>query len=701
MSTRYPLAKMPSQFCPWLEGYQLGAGVLESPKGIEYIFSGEAAAVGGIGQDPANSEEIVQFSQDGVFTARAWNVFSKANGATDTGSIGGGERNFTLGFGSNLIGFQQGQAPHIWDGATLSAMSFTGPTLGNVIGGASYKEQLYAFENDSQSIWFRDSVGTITGAMTEYNTQYISKTHGKVRAVFTFTLSSGLDTQELWATVLDSGEVIIATGTDPADSSWTIVGQLIVGRPIGYNNFIEKDGDVLLITSRGIVSMRQVLFNQDPRAALPMVTEEIEKFWIQMVCDTEEYENAQTYAPESSLAAYIRGVYHQVENRLYVFCPRTLEPYQDASGDFGYQLVDGTMILIYDFNYQGWTVRRFSDVDHVPGSASAQICASYYEPKKGQIYIASNDPATNAVWILAANPRYSDNFNAPTETDTGTTQATVFSSSVFTAPSASDWTDTDNVESSDNSYATVAVASAELYTYRIFGSTLGLALPAAANVVGLSVDIEFKTSVGVALVIYGGYSRLGGVWDSFNVDTTYYGAGLSPTSDTTVNIGYPNSSLGDSLTAAEVNESTFDISCAFYVPPGLTTTVSVDALKGTIYYIESLSENDDDLPLKVISAPIRLTDKNQFITGWKLLQSGDAEAKQALTMQSQSDISARISGTTANGNLAAGVSRDLYNTGASADLVQYILSTQTSKDDNQAHKILSVSPIIEVGGEVG
>lgn len=700
MSTRYPLAKMPPQFCPWLEGYRLGAGFLESPKGLRYMFAGEAGPVGAFAADPGNAAEIVQFSQAGLLTARAWNVYSEANGSTDTGGTGIGARFHTLAFGDNIIVFQTGAAPNIWDGTNLSAMSFTGPTLASVCGGTSYNRQLYVFTGQSTSVWFRDSIGAITGAFTEYDTNLISKHRGYVMSVFTFTLSSGLDSQHLFGIALDSGEMIVATGFDPADTAtWQVIGRAMVGRPLGYNNYIEKDGDVLLLTTTGIVSVRAMLLGrQEQDEAGAFVTDEIEKYWQQLVRDLDEYQGATTYAPEGALTSYIRGVWHQQENRLYIFTPRRLEPFQSSDGDFGYNLVAGTTILIYDFNYQGWTVRGFNSVSQVPGNEGSQICAAYYEPRKGDIYIATNAAATNAVWKISGNTRFSDNISAPSTTTTSATFADSTAENEINAASVS-WTNPTNALTSDDTYATSAL-SGEFYTKTLYAKDFDLAIPAGATITAITPSIEWKASSATpGVLMYSFLSKTAGSTTAGLVlNDTYLGGGSTPTTDTSTaceHAGY----YGFSWTADELNSEDFAVGFAFVST--IPLTFSIDTISVTITYIADISANDANIPLKVISAPLALTDKQQHVKAWKVQQSGDTYAKQALTMQSQGDISNQISGATSNGSLQAGVSTDLYNAGIAADLIQYVLETATTKDDDRSHKVLRVSPVLEVGGEIG
>lgn len=686
MSTRYPLAKMPPEFCPWLEGYQLGAGFFESPKGAKYAFAGEVGTITAFAQDPVDPSEIVHFSQNGTLNARAYDVFAESSGATDTGSTGAGEMSYTFGFGSNTIICQNGAAPHTWSGSSLDVMTFTGPTLANIIGGTSHNEQLYVFSKEDSKIWFRDAVQAITGAMTSYDTSFIAKGGGKVMAVFTFTLSSALDAQNLLGIALDSGEVVICSGFDPADVTWQVLGRPVVGRPLGYNNFIEKDGDVLLLTTKGVVSMRSVLLSQEPSQGEAALSGEIEKYWQQLVKDLAADAAAITYAPDTAITSYIRGVWHQEENRLYIFCPKALEPYTSTDGQFGYKLVTGTMILIYDFNYQGWSVRRFSSNSDIPGGEAFKVAAVYYEPKTAQIYFSTTSTVTDAAWTLKGNSRFSDNVSAPTVVDTSSTEGGTADTETY--PLGSSWVDENNALSSDGAYAVCALPFSLKTNYLVI-SNFGFAIPTGSNIVGVTITSELKASSTTDVLSSAELSN-GDI-----ASATELGVG---TSDVNAVVGGQFIGFGESLTVAEVNDSSFSVKVRY---EATSSSISVDAITVVVHYVEDLADNDSNIPLEVISAPLKLTDNRQQIKGWKIQQSGDTFSKAQLSVQSQGDIANKLTSATSYATLPAGVSKEVYNAGISADLIQYKITGATTKDDDRPHRLLSIAPLIEVGGEIG
>ena len=69
-------------------------------------------------------------------------------------------------------------APQDWDGTTLTATSWTGPSsINNLIAVTSYNERLYFAESDSQNFWYSGSQA-VTGALTSFPLSMVSKFGG-------------------------------------------------------------------------------------------------------------------------------------------------------------------------------------------------------------------------------------------------------------------------------------------------------------------------------------------------------------------------------------------------------------------------------------------------------------------------------------------------------------------------------------------
>ena len=388
MSTRYSLAKMPPQFSPYIQNYEVGPGFLESREGTRRLFNASRNFISAMAANPANVNELVHLDLDtlGGYDVEGYNIVTGARGSTialsGTGLAGTKVSNQAqaLGFAGNVIFFNRGITPFIFNGTTNTVLNVTGPTLANVVGGTTHNSQLYVFEHERSSVWFRDSPGAFTGALTEYDISVITKDNGLILCAFSFTLSSGDQSQNLFCIVTDSGEAFVFSGVDPADSSWALVGRSQIGTPIGYQSFIEANGDVFVMTRSGIISMRALYTSASRDLFESNITFEIQKYWNQLIRDTLADDAATNYDPRTSLLSFFSGVYHAGKNKLLVFCPRRLAPVAISAGKVGYELQDEVCALVYDFSAQAWTVFNLPTLT-TTGLEFLQGISTYYSAR--------------------------------------------------------------------------------------------------------------------------------------------------------------------------------------------------------------------------------------------------------------------------------------------------------------------------------
>jgi hypothetical protein len=80
-----------------------------------------------------------------------------------------------------------------------------------------------------------------------------------------FQLSrSGADTLNSFLTIVtDMGEVVVFDGDDPTDQTgekWKVLGKFKIPPPINKNCFVDMEGDYIVATQNGLVSLRRVIF---------------------------------------------------------------------------------------------------------------------------------------------------------------------------------------------------------------------------------------------------------------------------------------------------------------------------------------------------------------------------------------------------------------------------------------------------------
>lgn len=144
------------------------------------------------------------------------------------------------------------------------------------------------------------------------------------------------------------------------------------------------------------------------------------------------------------------------------------------------------------------------------------------------------------------------------------------------------WTNPANAQADDGSYATVTSAANNAVTNYLRATNFGFAVPAGSVVTGVRVEVELKgsvantwrdTSVRLVKAGTGGGTSL------------HYGAVL-PTSDAVWAYGSgQNDCWGNTLGVSDVNNSGFGVELSFTHLTTTSSTVSVDYVKLTVYYV--------------------------------------------------------------------------------------------------------------------
>lgn len=149
----------------------------------------------------------------------------------------------------------------VWDGSSVADCTFTGVTLADLINVSAYKGRLYFVEKNSTSIWY-GGVGAVGGgALTEEDLEGAASTGGSILTRGGFIVYAGSWTnnigdvsRSLFVIVTSEGEVLFYNGSYPGDTTtpWGLVARYVIGKPLGYNAFVEVDNDLWILTNAGI-----------------------------------------------------------------------------------------------------------------------------------------------------------------------------------------------------------------------------------------------------------------------------------------------------------------------------------------------------------------------------------------------------------------------------------------------------------------
>jgi hypothetical protein len=166
--------------------------------------------------------------------------------------------NFTTAGGSFLVLCNGADSVRNYDGTTWTTPSITGVTSSNLINVASYKTRLWFVEKDSTKAWYMPT-SAISGAATSLEMGDKFTKGGKLQIIGTLSRDAGNGAQDIICFVSSRGEVIAYQGSDPTDTNnWTLIGKYMAAPPISNRALIRIDGDLGLLTSKGVVSLRQV-----------------------------------------------------------------------------------------------------------------------------------------------------------------------------------------------------------------------------------------------------------------------------------------------------------------------------------------------------------------------------------------------------------------------------------------------------------
>jgi hypothetical protein len=101
-------------------------------------------------------------------------------------------------------------------------------------------------------------------------------------ATWSLDAGDGIDEKCIFAT--DQGELLIFTGTNPADpANWRQEGRYAISPPLGMNAHTSVGGDLLILTVDGIIPLSQAITKDAGQLELAMLTRTIKPLWRQEV----------------------------------------------------------------------------------------------------------------------------------------------------------------------------------------------------------------------------------------------------------------------------------------------------------------------------------------------------------------------------------------------------------------------------------
>jgi hypothetical protein len=138
-------------------------------------------------------------------------------------------------------------------------------------------------ETDSMNAWYLgiDSVG---GLLQQIPLSGAATRGGKLLFGAVWSLDAGDGTDDKCVFVTNLGEVLIFSGTNPAEATgWRQEGRYTLSAPLGMNAHLMIGGDLLIMTVDGVIPLSQAITKEAGQLELAMLTRTIKPLWRDLV----------------------------------------------------------------------------------------------------------------------------------------------------------------------------------------------------------------------------------------------------------------------------------------------------------------------------------------------------------------------------------------------------------------------------------
>ena len=152
-------------------------------------------------------------------------------------------------------------ADHVsnYDGTSWTNPTITGVTDTTLINVALFKLRLWFAQVNTLSLWYLPTQA-IAGAATEFPIGAYARRGGYIMAIGSFSQDSGDGPDDYLVAVTSNGQAVVFEGIDPSNANtFGLNGVFDIGRPIGRRCVGRLNGDMTIVTSDGVVSMRAML----------------------------------------------------------------------------------------------------------------------------------------------------------------------------------------------------------------------------------------------------------------------------------------------------------------------------------------------------------------------------------------------------------------------------------------------------------
>lgn len=407
-NTELPLPSMPPEFSPWVLNVENEGYLYKARQGFNYFCDTAANYISGQVAHPRDKTKLI-FVDSWATSKRLVEITAGSPIPTTVGTLGGASNTaqvLSFNYERHSYFFYANSAPSIFDGTTFSAMTITGPTAANVIGGCAYRNRLYLFESNSGSLWYSELPRNVQGTFVEFPTTGSIQQSGNILCAFSATSTNSAQPETFLGVHYDTGEVVLFRGAYPGSADWQVAGVFNAGTPIGTQSYINVEGDVWLMTYGGITSVRQ-LINGIPANK---ITGNISKYWEQLIKSVSTRATV-LFATSDPTLSLVRGAYHQGKRKVFICFPGYLQTLVN-SGSYTFTYNSNSIsFLVYDLETESWVPGFTSTL--VDTETNSSFLTPYYWNNQDLLVIGSNNTALEQGFSYWDNSDNLSDYNSP------------------------------------------------------------------------------------------------------------------------------------------------------------------------------------------------------------------------------------------------------------------------------------------------
>lgn len=232
----------------------------------------------------------------------------------------------TIYYNGNLYFFREETGAGIadnwrYDGTTWTSVGFTGYTRSpSVIPGCLYKNRIFLIDKSASFTdpyyWYSNLYDSAGLTLAGVSLDYIFSVKSRLAIIAAITLSDNVEVNNLIAFINFEGEVLFYAGSYPDSPDWRLLGRAQISTPVNYNSGFAYQGDYLILTDAGLVSLRDLFLKGSQEAQIFSVSRQVSKTWNFLVKKIRD-----TVGTPVGRLQDISGVFDLKNNRLIITFP--------------------------------------------------------------------------------------------------------------------------------------------------------------------------------------------------------------------------------------------------------------------------------------------------------------------------------------------------------------------------------------------